>query len=125
MEFIKNIDNASVIQDAGFVMMACKPAPSGGEKILIDFNNPMSYPVLHENLFRHYRKFGEGNMNGVDTTFLSVEPLKRQPSFTIETCEGMDFDPSKYYTTDLGDGYVSEAKYNIAKDTIELSLNYE
>jgi hypothetical protein len=125
VEFIKDIDNASVIQDAGFVMMSCKPAPSGGEKVLIDFNNNLAYPVLHENLFRHYRKFGEGNMNGVDTTFLTVEPLKKQPPFIVETCDGPIFDPSKFYTTDLGDGYPTEAKYNIAKDLIELSLNYE
>ena len=128
VEYIKDPANQNVIQDTGFVLMATQDPPPNGpatsERVLITGNSPLSWPTLHTYLHKDYRKFGEGTMNNTATTFNSVEPLKKQPPYTVGVCPDETFDPTVYYTTNLGDGQVVEAVYNIERDNVALTLKY-
>ena len=130
VQFIKDQANAEIIQDSGFVLIATADAPPGGlygnERIIIDYNNPLSWTELHDNLHRDYRKFGSGTMNDAATVFDSIEPLKKQSPYTRGFCcaDLLAFDPSNTIETDLGNGRVSEVTVNIYKDTISPTLTY-
>ena len=127
--YIKNPANQNVIQDTGFVLISTEDAPPNGpatsERVMINGNLPLAWPNLHTYLHKDYRKALSGTMNDTATTFNSVQPLRKQPPYTVGLCPDQTFDPNVYYTTPLGDGVVNEAAYNITQDNIELTLKYE
>ena len=126
--FIRDIANAELIQDAGFVLIATKDAPPGGlygnERVIIDYNNPLSWTELHDKLHRDYRKFSAGTLNDVDVVFDSVEPLRKQTPYTRGFCcsDLLTFDPTNLITTDLGDGKIQEVTVNLYRDNITPTL---
>lgn len=128
VQFIKNVANAELIQDAGFVLIATKDAPPGGlygnERVIIDYNNPLSWTELHDKLHRDYRKFSAGTLNDADVTFDSVEPLRKQTPYTRGFCcsDLLSFDPVNLITTDLGDGKIQEVTVNLYRDNITPTL---
>lgn len=130
VQYIKDVANAELIQDAGFALIATKDAPPGGlygnERVIIDYNNPLSWTELHDNLHRDYRKFSAGTLNDTAVTFDSVEPLRKQTPYTRGFCcaDLLTFDPTKLITTDLGDGKVQEVTVNLYKDTITPTLTH-
>lgn len=121
--FVNNIINQDKVSDDNFVLICNKVV--GGQYVIIDLNDPLSWVTLHNRLHKYYRPFISGTMNQEATTFLSTQKIQKQPEFTVGLCCDEAFDPTQYITTQLGQGRIKEAIENIKKDTLQLQLNYE
>ena len=121
LTFIGDTANADEVSDEGFVLIANDNV--SGTLHMTQANQPLSWKVLHENLFRHGRQSESGKLNGADVDFLSHIPYIEQETFPIRTCEGT-FDPEGLITTFLGNGQVSEAKQNFLNGIIKLNLKF-
>jgi len=75
-------------------------------------------------LHRHDRPYQEFYMNNMLNSALYLRKKKQQEQFMIPGCCDVEFDPFKLYNTDLGDGEVDSATYDIAKDLITIKLTY-
>lgn len=122
LPFVRQESNQEAVSDENYVIIANEIIAD--EYIIIDNNSPHRFQVLHDKLHRHYRPFPTGTMNGEAATFLSTQKIQKQPSFTVGLCCDDTFDPTKYITTQLGNGSVREATRNLLKDRLELNLNY-
>lgn len=120
--FIRDEANQDKISDENFVLVSNKL--DGSDYWINESNESLGWQNLHDKLHRHYRPFPTGTMNGEAATFLSTQKIQKQPSFTVGLCCDDTFDPTKYITTQLGNGSVREATRNLLKDRLELNLNY-
>lgn len=121
LEFITSDDGLESIGDDGFVLMAT--LDQGGTLYNVSNNRPLSWTELHEN-FHKWEMAGAGEINGTPVTPLSLKKTRKQPAFKARHCCDDTFDPSDTITTDLGEGQVQSAAWNIAKDYIELEAKY-
>ena len=120
--FIQNPDNAEKIRDEGFVLVATEQF--GGNSYILDNNMPLSYPILHENLFRHGRKFPTGKINNVATTFLSSQKTKQQEALHLCVPHNTNFDPYALVQTEVGQGEVDNYEYDVLIEILRLELKY-
>lgn len=124
--------DSDIVQDAGFVFMACRKIE--GQYIILseppilqeneELNNTLCWAHLHRDYHRYYRPLPQGNMNGEDTTFLSVKPIRKGQTITVPLCCGDIFNPDEIITTPLGYGSVDKATFHLKDETIELELLY-
>lgn len=119
--FIVSDDALESIGDDGFVLVAAEV--SGGTLYNTNNNRPLAWTELHDNFYRH-NMAGAGEINGVPVAPLSLKPTRKQPAFMVSHCCDDDFNAYHLQTTALGDGQVQAAKWNIAKDYLELELKY-
>lgn len=119
---IQNQSNQEAISDMGWVL--CANDYIDGEYYLINENQPLYWVNLHLNLFRHNRLFPYGILGGQSMQFLSWNRIRKQEPFTIDLCCDDNFDPNLLVTTQLSEGEVEEAEYNLIKDTLKLTLKY-
>lgn len=122
--FVRNISYQDRVSDDNWVLLSCSNTGPGGIYFINERNQPLSWTNLHDKLHRHWRPFTSGTLNGVAVTFDSVEPIKKQPEFTVPLCCDAVFDPSAYITTQIGDGTIQSATENLYRDTLKLQLNY-
>jgi len=120
--YIQDSQNAENIQDKGFVLCSC--IQTGATRDIKQGNIGMSWTLLHEYLHRHDRPYQEFYMNNMLNSALYLRKKKQQEQFMIPGCCDVEFDPFKLYNTDLGDGEVDSATYDIAKDLITIKLTY-
>lgn len=120
--------DSQVVADDGFVLIACdeqnnilsEPTILGGNTL----NNPLSWSHLHVDYWRHDRVFNTFMMNNVQTEALSVVPTKKQVKLNVSLCCGEVFDPEELINTEMGEGAVSEATFNLYQDLLEVTLLY-
>lgn len=120
--FIRTEENQDKVDDNNWVLLSC--SKEGPLYFINDQNKPLSWTNLHDKLHRHWRPFGSGSLNDAPETFLTTQPVKKQPEFSVGICCDEPFDPSKYVTTSLGQGRVQEATHNLFHDSLTLQLNY-
>lgn len=121
ISYITSNDAVDNVGDDGFVLMAAVDV--GGNLYNVDNNQGLSWSELLYNFYRH-NMAGAGEINGAPVTPLSLKKTRKQPAFVVPHCCDDSFDPSDLHTTDLGDGQVDSALWNIAQDYIELELKY-
>jgi len=119
--FIENELNSERVTDKGFVL--CSNDFYNGGYVLKDSNLPLSWPELNENLHAFGRPYKSGKINGVQQVFESFEPYKKQEVFSTYICS-TDFLPENLIQTEIGQGKVQVATYNIFTGKIELELAY-
>jgi hypothetical protein len=119
---VQNPENDKRIRDEGFVLVATETAIS--EHFIINGNLPLSYPVLHENLFRHGRKFPTGKINNAATTFLSSQKTKKQESIRICRSHASPINPNSLIETDSGEGEIISYEYDLINQSLKLDLKY-
>lgn len=119
---------SQVVSEDGFVLIACDDENSiiSEEPILSGntLNNVISWAHLHRDYWRHERVFNVFTMNDVQTTALSVVPTRKQVPLRVSLCCGEAFDPEDLVITELGEGYVLEATFELYNEELSLTLLY-
>lgn len=113
------------VSDEGFTLVA---APGGVIQNRVGLissrlqaNEWLSISRLHNNYWRHNRILRTGKLNGVDTTFISFQKIRKIQEQNIILCE--DFDPLKSVTTELGSAIVNEATFFPLDSKLTLNLS--
>lgn len=128
------LDNSSsesqVVSDEGFVLVACDSANGiiVGMPILDSsesLNNILSWAHLHEKYWRHDRIFKEMNMNGVEKTAYTVRPNKKQITLPVVLCCGDTFNPNEKIISELGEGVIQSAVYNLYDEVLNVELLHQ
>jgi hypothetical protein len=122
--FIYGNDNNDAVVDAGFVLLSTQLVSS--KYYVINDNIPLSYPVLHANLFKHARLQPIGYMNDSNTpiSFSTWKKIRQQPAFTVPLCCDVDFDPADSITGADGQAELASGEYDILNDTLRVELLY-
>jgi len=113
---------AEVVDDSGFVILT--NGLSEGDRVVIDNNLPLSWPVLQNHLHRHDRAYPVGELNGQAVVFDSFRPYRKGEKFTLKNCKNDRVDPHNKIRTSLGDGEVSKLTEHIMNGNTELEINY-
>jgi hypothetical protein len=123
--------DSQVVSDDGFVMVAAdfdgtnyfviSEAPILGGSTL---NNSLAWAQLHRDYHKWDRPLISGNMNNIDTEFITSKPTKKGDKITIPLCCGDVFDPDDTIKTALGEGIVDKAVFSFKDETLELELLY-
>lgn len=133
VEFIVGSDEE--VSDAGFVfanlyyngstysLVQETNAWTGNLKL----NGHMSMPNLHENYWRHYRPFLEGEMNEAAETFTTAKKTKAQVSLRTTICcdDLLTFDPNDLINTQIGWGEVRRAVFVSKGNVFTLDINHD
>ena len=121
-ECMESTDTLQNISDEGWVLLACYE--SGGLLYIYQTNRPMNniyyncdlgWGILLNALFRHERMQLTGYVKGILTTFVSMVKNKIQETAMI-WCE--EYDPTLYFTTELGETYFAGAKGYVSTATL-------
>lgn len=120
---IQNTASDQAISDKGFVLISNEL--QDGSYVIIDENKPQSWTDLHENLFRHGRAYPTGKINGVDMSFISSVYRKKAVPFTHELCCDDAFSEDDLITTELGDGQIITAEYDLKRNKMTYELAYQ
>lgn len=130
-----DIDGLQVINpddDAeGYVLVCLDPSDTqfldrenGKITTIIQNNGHLSWANLHYNYHRHYRWLSKGNMNGIDTNFLSTRKSKRQEGVKLQKCCG-DINPLlELMQTEIGNGAVDKMEQSTNDGVITFDLLY-
>jgi len=123
---------SSAISDEGFVMLACNYTNGVleviNEKGLISnqlvSNGHLSLANLHYNYHRHNRDMAQGYMNDLLTDFLSTKKIKKQIDISFPMYAGDILDEFKLIKTNMGDGEVLNAEFNLKTEMQTVTLIY-
>ncbi len=110
------------INDSGFVL--CSTKLIGGVRSLLEYNRPLAWTSLHENLFRWNRRFPAGKINDVPVLFYTWKLRKKYPAYVAPFCcsGAWDFYSIIQNGTELGE--VQEAVYYPQKGIAKINVNY-
>ena len=123
---------SEVVSDDGFVIIACDENNNAisldgilenGQKV----NNVLGWAYLHEKLFKHQRVLKNGNMNGSDVEFESVNPTIKQDKFSVVMkCDDIkNFEPLDQIKATLGWGHLQGAELNLFSCSMRFDLMLE
>jgi hypothetical protein len=87
-------------------------------------NGHLSIANLHENYWRYERIAYNGEMNGLQTVFTTIEKFKELEEIRLPLC-CTQFDPEKLINTGLGWGEVYEAREILKTGIFVIKLKYE
>jgi hypothetical protein len=87
-------------------------------------NARFSQGNLFRDLWTYGRLLPSGNVNGVPTTFDSIERLKKQVELSFPQCCTV-IDYNGLFRTDLGDGLIDSAEYESETGNLKVQLIYE
>lgn len=119
--FMLRADAVEAIGDDGWALMSTYD--DDGDLRLLDGNRALSWTEMHDDYHRH-QMAGAGEINGAEVTPESIKQTRKAPRFSVSHCCDDTFDPAEYQTTALGNGKVSAAEHNIARDFLTLELLY-
>lgn len=88
-------------------------------------NVPFSWTALHRDYFTFYRYLPSGDLNDVATVFDSTRPIKKQENLTFPICCLDDYDPADLIRTEIGDGVLDSAEYNLSQQQIDVTIKFE
>jgi hypothetical protein len=87
-------------------------------------NGRFSTANLMRDLWTYGRLLSTGKVNGVQTTFDSIERLRKQKELSFpQCCQTIDY--NGLFRTDLGDGLMDSAEYEAETGTLKVQLIYE
>lgn len=126
---LQNPEPSGKVSDDGMVLIATdgngtiisEPSILGGNQL----NNSLAWAQLQRDYWRYNRAQRNFNMNNVDTVALSVKPTKLEEDVTIKICCGQVFDPDKLIKTNLGIGILRNAKYEMFKELLNVSVLFD
>jgi hypothetical protein len=120
------------VSDDGFVMIATEPSIIyGGWSVLFEtgilstyseLNGHLSVSALQDKYWRHYRILIDGLMNGIQTTFISSQEIRKLIEHSIIYCDN-NFDPMDLIITELGNAKVNTSEFKLFDNTLILSLS--
>ena len=87
-------------------------------------NGHLSIANLHENYWRYERIAYDGEMNGLQTVFTTIQKYKELEEIRLPLC-CTEFDPEKLINTGLGWGEVYEAREILKTGIFVIKLKYE
>lgn len=87
-------------------------------------NGHLSIANLHENYWRYERIAYDGEMNGLQTVFTTIQKFKELEEIRLPLCCA-EFDPEKLINTGLGWGEVYEAREILKTGIFVIKLKYE
>ena len=88
-------------------------------------NAPLGYGALLPDYHTWDRPLPNGDINNIATVMDSTKPLKQQQELIVPFCCVNDFNPIELVRTNLGDGQVLEASYNLKTKSLNLTLGFE
>jgi hypothetical protein len=89
-------------------------------------NAHLSWANLHYNYFRHARVLYNGNMNLIETAFLSTIKYKTQTDVSFPLCCTDVLNPFvDLVTTRIGDGVISGTEFSFKNDMVKITLLYD
>jgi hypothetical protein len=114
------------VSDEGFCIVSCDSSNEvnlevGELSASNQLNGHLSIANLHENYWRYNRILKTGLMNGVETTFTTVQEIRKLQEQQIILCE--DFYPLKKVKTELGNAIVNEAEFFPLDSKLVLNLS--
>jgi hypothetical protein len=123
--------DSKVVSDDGFVLMGVdfdgtnyfiitESSILGGSSL----NNSLAWAQLHRDYHKYDRPLSRGNMNNIETDFLTTKPTKKGEKVTIPLCCGDIFNPDHTVKTALGVGTVQKATFSFKDETLQLDLLY-
>lgn len=123
---LTNPSSSSVVNEDGFVLIACDDANTILREAAIHagnvINNSLAWAQLHRDYWRYNRPLSTFMMNEVLTSALSVKPIKIQVDFSVPLC-CTSFDPKMYVKSSIGNtGVVKSAKYDLYQELLTLTL---
>lgn len=126
-----NTDDANV-EDTGFVVLSTSFDGSSyyvNSAKTITYGNKLNNVFSNMQLVRDYNFYERpllyGKFNRQDVTFKSSLPIKKGASIEIPYTCSDEFKPDNYVKTNLGNGIVDKAEYNVYNGTIKLDLLYQ
>lgn len=121
IEFALSTDGLEAVGDDGFFLMST--TYNGSEYRVKKQNRPLAWTELHQNYHRHDMP-GAGKINTVEVTPLSIRKTRKAPRFAVTHCCDDTFNPENFITTSMGEGEVTTADWNIARDYLAPELKY-
>lgn len=119
------------VEDKGFVIVSTRmqngrryingPQSSGQSTSL---NGVFAIADLVNDYHFYERPLISGQINNVPVVFKSAIPIKKGVPVNIPLCCGQEFNPNDYIVTQLGNGIVDSATFNLESQTIDLDLVY-
>src|SRR5690606_21141552 len=85
----------------------------------------LSWSHLHEKYWKHNRVFKEMNMNGTTQQAITVVPSRKQVQLNVALCCDDEFNPDDKVISELGEGYVQSATFDLYSETLQLNLIYD
>jgi len=86
-------------------------------------NGRFSSANLLRDLWGYGRLLPTGLVNGNETTFTTIERLRKQPTISIPMCDDMNY--NGIFRTELGDGLLESAEYEAKSGMLKMNLIYE
>ncbi len=87
-------------------------------------NMPLSISNLHALFWPYQRKLSRGKLNNVNQTFVSYQKLLQLNDIVFDLCNPNSFDRRKLVRTQYGDCEILKTSYNLARETMTLSLKF-
>lgn len=115
IRWMRTTENPEEIADSNFALIA--NTYTDFRHYIIDFNTPLGWEALHQNLHRDYRYFLEGKMNGVATTFNTARKTRALEPFNITLCCDDVFSPENEIETSIGPVSPNKITVNYATGT--------
>jgi hypothetical protein len=121
IQYINDIANDAEIADTNFCLVASVLVD--GQYSVIQDNEPMGWPALHENLHLWRRYFIEGTMNAAPTTFLGTLKTRELEPFSLPHCCDEVLTPTGYIVTSVGNADVQKVTKDYFADRITIEAN--
>lgn len=134
-DIVSMYDDRENLGRAGFALLNCNF--EGGGVLLLKVvntagaftgsviqNGRFSQANLLRDLWTWGRLLPTGKVNGADTTFDSIERLRKQVELTFPMC-CQDVDFNGLFRTELGDGLLDTAMYEANTGMVKINLLYE
>jgi len=108
--YLFTVQNSEEAADSGFSLISTEEID--GERVIIEGNRPLGFPLLHENLHLWGRFFENGTMNGDPTVFESVKKTRSLEPFTVKICCDDEYTPQSGIITKIGDAQPERVTIN-------------
>ena len=130
VQYIANPSNEDKVPDEGFVIVAADYIDTAGNYVInvepgaitgtIHLNAALSWENIHERYWRHDRSLLQGNMNAVDTNFLTAKTTIQAEEIRKKLCCGSSIDTDANYLTKPGSQAHINANGRLKRATLNL-----
>lgn len=117
--------DSNKVEDTGFVLVATRKA-SGGYFIISKsrINDTLFFPSLLPKYGYYNRPLNVANYNGSEVVFNSTKPFKKGEKISVPLPCSQDFNPNDIIKTNLGNGIIDKAEFDLKSGMLSLDLKY-